>query len=41
MNGHLAKPIDPERLYQTIEDLVQRAASAPAGGMPAAAEADK
>ncbi|WP_346026354.1 response regulator [Beduinella massiliensis] len=41
MNGHLAKPIDPERLYQTIEDLVQRAASAPAGGMSAAAEADR
>ena len=24
MNAHLAKPIDPERLYQTLYDLIYR-----------------
>ena len=39
MNGHLAKPIDPERLYQTIEEML-RGAEVPSAG-PAEAEADE
>jgi two-component system sensor histidine kinase/response regulator len=39
MNGHLAKPIDPALLYDTLSKFVPRASAAVTGGTSAPAEA--